>query len=139
MVGTAAHGPRMLALTARHADIWNIGFRTRPGTLETALAAMDAACHAVGRDPATLRRFASVQVNVAGHGLPGETWIADTRVGNTLTGSPEELAAALRRYAALGIEHVQVWLDPNTIAGIESLAPVLDLLDTHPTPHATPS
>ncbi|HEV2072348.1 MAG TPA: LLM class flavin-dependent oxidoreductase, partial [Thermomicrobiales bacterium] len=34
MVGTAVHGPRMVRLAARYADIWNIGFRTRPGTLQ---------------------------------------------------------------------------------------------------------
>jgi alkanesulfonate monooxygenase SsuD/methylene tetrahydromethanopterin reductase-like flavin-dependent oxidoreductase (luciferase family) len=128
MVGTAAHGPRMLSLTARYADIWNIAFRTAPGTLPAAVAAMDAACRAVGRDPASLRRFASLQVNVAGHGEPGDHWIADTRAGNALSGSPEELAATVRAYGDAGIEHVQVWLDPNTIAGIEALAPVLELL-----------
>ena len=28
-----------------------------------------------------------------------------------------------------GITHVQLWIEPNTIAGIEAFAPVLDLLD----------
>jgi alkanesulfonate monooxygenase SsuD/methylene tetrahydromethanopterin reductase-like flavin-dependent oxidoreductase (luciferase family) len=129
MIGTAAHGPRMLRLTATYADTWNIGFRTAPGTFQEAMAAMDAACRAIGRDPATLRRSASLQVNMPGHGKPGECWVADTRVGNTLSGTPEELAATLRAYAAAGIGHVQVWLDPNTIEGMEAFAPVLALLE----------
>ena len=35
----------------------------------------------------------------------------------------------LAAYAAEGISHIQIVLDPNTPAGIEALAPVLDLLD----------
>ncbi|MHB1473140.1 MAG: LLM class flavin-dependent oxidoreductase [Dermatophilaceae bacterium] len=47
-------GPRMLALTAAHADVWN----TR-GPVERVvprMAALDEACRAIGRDPATLVR-----------------------------------------------------------------------------------
>ena len=131
MVGTSTHGPRMLALTARHADAWNAGFRTTPGTIQMVTDAIDAACRDVGRDPSTLRRSAALQVNVAGHGRPGDYWVADARVGRALSGSPEELAAALRTYAAAGIGHVQVWLDPNTIAGIEAFAPVLEMLEAN--------
>ena len=46
-----------------------------------------------------------------------------------LTGSPEELAEAFRAYAREGISHVQVVLDPNTLKGIEALAPALERLD----------
>ena len=57
----AAMGPVMLRHTARHADIWNsISFaKTFEAQLdETRLrvAAIDARCAALGRDPATLRR-----------------------------------------------------------------------------------
>ena len=45
------------------------------------------------------------------------------------SGSSEELADLLRGYAREGITHVQVWLDPSTVAGVEAFAPVLDLLD----------
>jgi hypothetical protein len=34
-----------------------------------------------------------------------------------------------RGYAAAGIDHVQVLLAPNTLAGIEAFAPVLERLD----------
>jgi hypothetical protein len=46
-----------------------------------------------------------------------------------LTGSPAELAAGLRAYAEIGVGHLQVWLEPATLAGIEAFAPVLDILD----------
>jgi hypothetical protein len=46
-----------------------------------------------------------------------------------IAGSAEEIATALRQYADIGISHVQVWIEPNTIAGIELFAPVLEILD----------
>ena len=48
---------------------------------------------------------------------------------NALRGSPEVLAEGLRSYARAGFTHVQIWLEPATIPGIEAFAPVLELLD----------
>lgn len=57
----AALGPRMLALAARHADIWNslsfqADFADQLAETRARCAAMDNACAAIGRDPDTLRR-----------------------------------------------------------------------------------
>lgn len=57
----AALGPRMLALAAQHADIWNslsfqADFADQLAETRSRCAAVDAACEAIGRDPATLRR-----------------------------------------------------------------------------------
>ena len=49
-------------------------------------------------------------------------------VAEPLTGSPEEIAATLRAFAAEGIAHMQVYPIPNTLAGIEALAPVMELV-----------
>ncbi len=38
------------------------------------------------------------------------------------------MAALLTSFAGEGISHVQVWLEPNAMAGIDAFAPVLDLL-----------
>lgn len=49
--------PRMLALTAKHADIWNAR-----GTVEEARAGnelLDESCHAIGRDPGQIMRSIS--------------------------------------------------------------------------------
>ena len=122
-IGTV--GPRMLELTARHADAWNAWFDKTGNRVENVPAlrdAVDAACAAVGRDPATLERTLAVNVEVGPHA-------PSTMSAPPLTGSPEELAAGLRAYAAAGIGHVQVWLEPNTPAGIAAFAPVLELLD----------
>lgn len=55
-------GPRMLRLTARHADIWNgIGTPDEGRALNDRL---DEACRAEGRDPATLVRGVSPSLNL---------------------------------------------------------------------------
>jgi alkanesulfonate monooxygenase SsuD/methylene tetrahydromethanopterin reductase-like flavin-dependent oxidoreductase (luciferase family) len=46
-----------------------------------------------------------------------------------LEGSPEEVAESLLGFAREGISPLQVWLAPNTLAGVEAFAPVLELLD----------
>jgi hypothetical protein len=43
--------------------------------------------------------------------------------------NPEQAAAILRRYADEGISHVQLVLDPITVASIEECAPILAALN----------
>jgi len=50
---------------------------------------------------------------------------ADVKSGG---GSPEEIVEGLLGFARKGISHLQVWLAPNTPAGIEAFEPVLELL-----------
>ncbi len=45
-----------------------------------------------------------------------------------LTGSPEAIAAGLRRYRELGADHIQVQLRPNRLETIEALRPVIEVL-----------
>jgi alkanesulfonate monooxygenase SsuD/methylene tetrahydromethanopterin reductase-like flavin-dependent oxidoreductase (luciferase family) len=57
----AAMGPVMLGHAARHADIWNSisfakTFEAQLDETRSRVAAIDAKCAAIGRDPATLRR-----------------------------------------------------------------------------------
>jgi len=127
MVGTT--GPRMLRLAAQHADAWNAWF-TRFGNRPEGIAAIrekvDAACAAVGRDPATLARTVAVLVQLEGQDVA-------RRGGRQekvppLRGSPQELADQLRGFAAEGISHVQLVVDPITVRSIERLAPVLHTL-----------
>ena len=123
LIGTKGH--RMMRLAARYADSWNADWVV-PEALPEHLARVDAACAEVGRDPATLERTASTHID-----LPGveRRPFGDPR--RRTTGTPEELAAFLRRFGDAGITHVQVWLAPSTPAGIEAFAPVLALLDGH--------
>jgi F420-dependent oxidoreductase-like protein len=55
-------GPRMLQLTARYADIWNVV--GMPEDASEANRRLDAACAAEGRDPATLVRTISPRINL---------------------------------------------------------------------------
>lgn len=126
MVGTL--GPRMLRLTATYADLWNADWTRHPDELTPLLAIVDAACDEVGRDPATLGRTASVLIDLpSAAGRGGRS--PRTRNRPPDPRSPEEIADLLRAYAAIGISHAMVWLDPFTPAGIEEFAPVLELLD----------
>jgi probable F420-dependent oxidoreductase len=125
MVGTFG-APKMTRLIARHAEIWNVWaqhFGNRAAGLQPLLEDLDRACDEVGRDPSTLARTAAVMVDFDNpYGRPGQAV-------PSLTGTPEELAAEMRAYAALGVSHIQLYPDPCTVAGIEALAPMLEILD----------
>ncbi|MCC6790058.1 MAG: hypothetical protein IT336_00140 [Thermomicrobiales bacterium] len=125
MIGTF-HGERMMRLTAQHADSWNVWAQftgNRASGIPALREKMDAICADVGRDPKTLGRSAAVMVDFEGaYGRPGQAV-------PSLTGTPEELAEEFRAYAREGIDHLQLYPDPCTVAGIEALAPVLEILD----------
>jgi alkanesulfonate monooxygenase SsuD/methylene tetrahydromethanopterin reductase-like flavin-dependent oxidoreductase (luciferase family) len=123
LIGALANRRRMLELTARYADAWNgwvVGGRSRPDVVASMREAVDAACRAVGRDPATLERTLAIAVALRER----EIWGAEP-----VSGSAEEVAEALRGFAREGISHVQVVLNPATAEGIEEMALVLDRLD----------
>lgn len=128
-------GPRMLRLTAQYADLWNTFLPVTPEDLPDALGPLDAALAAAGRDPATLTRVLTLPVDIPGlRQHPSSTAYgvdraAESDTGGVLSGPPEVIAERLRAYAQAGIGHVIIWLDPDTIDGIEAFAPVLELLD----------
>ena len=129
MIGS--EGPRMLRIALPHVQSWNAWyawFGNRPEGLGPLLAKVDAACREVGRDPATLERTCAVLVALSG-AVGRSSGDRAARDIPPLSGSPEELADALRAFAAAGIGHVQLVLDPNTLGAIEEFAPVLALLD----------
>ena len=104
--------PRMHRVLAEHADLWNgwLAFwRSWPDAVPALQAEVDAACLAYGRDPATLGRTVSPLV------VFPDLDPAPTRPEvEALVGSCEELAAAFANFAAAGVSHLQVQLDPNT-------------------------
>ena len=131
MIGARADRPRALRLAARAADYWNIFAFNRAEETNEARAAVDAACVAAGRDPATLRKTVGVLIDLPG--VPSEGLSAGFSAYRAprkpLTGSVEEIAAGLRAFARAGVEHVQLWLAPSTMAGIDAFRPVLEQLD----------
>ena len=129
MIGS--NGPRMLRATMPYADAWNSWYNdldNRPEGVAPLRTIVDEACRAVGRDPAEVERTGAVLVRLPdGSGrLQGD--LAQGQMP-AVGSEPEELAATLRAFAAEGISHVQLVLDPITKPSIEALAPVLTLLD----------
>jgi alkanesulfonate monooxygenase SsuD/methylene tetrahydromethanopterin reductase-like flavin-dependent oxidoreductase (luciferase family) len=123
LIGALANRPRMLELAARYADAWNgwvVGDRSHPDVVAPMREAVDAACRAVGRDPATLERTLAIGVALSGR----EIWGAEP-----VRGSAAEVAEKLRAFAREGIAHVQVFLNPATAEGIAEMARVLEHLD----------
>jgi alkanesulfonate monooxygenase SsuD/methylene tetrahydromethanopterin reductase-like flavin-dependent oxidoreductase (luciferase family) len=124
-------GPRMLEIAAPHVDSWNAwfdAFGNRPEGIAPLRERVDAAALAAGRDPAAIERTVAVLVRLpGGRGrLQGDT--AKDSVP-AVTGSSSEIAATLRAFAAEGIAHVQLVVDPITLASLDALAPVLEELD----------
>jgi probable F420-dependent oxidoreductase len=130
MVGSS--GPRMLAATLPHVAAWNAWYadtENSPAGVPRLRAVVDEACAAVGRDPAEVELTVAVLVR-----MPGGTGrvMGDTNPrmdAPPLQGSPEAIAAGLRAYAAEGIGHVQLVVDPITEASVAALAPALEALD----------
>jgi len=118
MVGTS--GPRMLRITARYADAWNTVWHTSAEQIAEKMAAVDAACREVDRDPATLVRTAGG--NIALPGYLGKR-------PDPFTGEPEAIADMLRGFRDVGIQHFVCGLDPCTPQSVEGFARVIELLD----------
>ncbi len=118
LVGTSGH--RMLRISARFADAWNTVWHTDPAAVMEKMALVDAACHDVGRDPATLVRTAGG--NVAADGYTGVR-------PDPMRGSPEEIVDKLRAFQDLGLAHFVVGLDPCTPKSLEAFARTIELFD----------
>jgi probable F420-dependent oxidoreductase len=121
-------GPRLLRLAARYADQWNTGYMGKPETMAGPFARIDAACREVGRDPGTLAVTALI-------GL----WFPDLQEkkpgfsDNPLTGTAQEIAAAMRGYADLGVQHIMFQIAPYTPASRQRITEALQLY--RGTPH----
>ncbi len=129
MIGS--EGPRMLRLALPHVASWNAWyawFGNQPAGLAPLRAKVDAACVEAGVDPARIERTCAALIALEGAGGRPSGNTANRGV-SPLTGTTGELAESLRAYAAAGISHLQLVLDPNTVESIEAFAPVLELLD----------
>ena len=124
-------GDRMLAIGAPYIDAWNAWFAdtgNRPDGVAPLRAKVDAAAQAAGRDPASIERTVAVQVRLPGGRGRVQGDFAKSAV-SALEGPPEHIAQELRAYAGEGIGHVQLVLDPISLASLEAFATVLEILD----------
>ncbi len=130
MVGSI--GPRMLEITLPYVEQWNVWYRqtgNTPEGLEPILHQVDAACRAVGRDPATLEKTSAVFVGMPGSSGRLTKYDANEVAAPAFEGSLTAIADKLREYAALGLAEVQLVVDPITIESVQALAPMLAELD----------
>ncbi len=127
---------KTLRIVAEHADLWNC--YGDPAEVADASAELDAHCAAVGRDPATIARtvthnvvvrdtrdaaLAAFEAYARRHAMqPGED-------SPDLAGSPAEVAAGLRAFAALGVtESYWVMRVPRDLETVRRAAEVRALL-----------
>ncbi len=127
-----SNGPRMLRIAAPHVDAWNTWYAdtgNAPGGVAPLSAAVDAAAREVGRDPAAIARTVAVHVRMPGG--RGRTMGNDSTTARIvpLEGDADTIAAGLRAYADVGVDEVQIVLDPIDRPSVELLAAVLPILD----------
>lgn len=124
MLGTT--GEKMLRLTGRYADQWNVWLASTdssPDRMPALNASVDAACADVGRDPASLERTVSIMVDLHGSSdIPASMGRGEAK---PVTGSAAEIATTIRRFADERVTHIQMYLVPNTVETIRAFEPVL--------------
>lgn len=111
MIG--AFRPKMLRLTARHANWWNVS-STRIEDYRSYLQVFERACDEVGRDPATVRRTWGggcvcapteqeiAELAAARPGLEGETMY---QAGEDMVGTPQQLIEQMQPFVELGVDY----------------------------------
>jgi probable F420-dependent oxidoreductase len=115
----AADGPRMLRIAARDADAWATAWYGMPERrLRESLADFEAALADMGRDPASVQRFAGIRAV-----LPD---VVDDDEDPSVVIEPGALAQAIDAYATLGFDHLIVGLEPKNEASLDALAGAVD-------------
>jgi alkanesulfonate monooxygenase SsuD/methylene tetrahydromethanopterin reductase-like flavin-dependent oxidoreductase (luciferase family) len=126
LMASLQNAPRMTRLTAQYADMWHgllVFGRSAADAVPPLRATVDAACANAGRDPATLTRTMAVEVAFPAMD-PGATVF-----GQPIRGSTEEIAAACWAFADEGISHLMLLLSPATLAPLEAIGRVIELMD----------
>ena len=114
--------PRSYRIAARWADEFNLS-SSGPDRAREAYAAVDDACRAIGRDPATIARSTMAGVLIgrteremadrlsdaaATFGSEDDGAWLEERLERWITGTPDEARAAVRRYEAAGVERIML-------------------------------
>lgn len=122
MVGSEKASKRMLKLAAKYGDLWNTGYMGRPETMTEPIANIKAACNRAKRDPTSIGITALI-------GL----WFPDLQTNkpaffdNPITGTPEEIAEAIRGYEKLGVQHIMFQCEPYSPVARQRLTEALHL------------
>lgn len=115
LVGSS--GPRMLAITMPHVDAWNIWFDdydNDPARLPEKIAVVDEAARVAGRDTADIAKTAALLVQLADEPV--------RRISRNPIVGIDAMLEALTAMDQVGIDHVQLVLDPITVETTELAA-----------------
>jgi len=122
----AAKGPRMLELTARRADAWNLAWFGLPDErLARVRGELLAACERVGRDRADLEITVGIIVR---YGAAVEAAAAADPPRAGLSGTTRSIANGLRAHIDAGASHLILSLEPATSATVAELAEAVALV-----------
>ena len=122
LVGSSG-SPRSYRLAARYADEYNISSASDPESVRRIHADIDAACEAIGRDPATLARSAMIGVLIGRDEAElkdrlaamirtlgddaDEDWLAEREL-RWITGTPDSARETVRGFAAAGLDRIML-------------------------------
>ena len=115
--------PRSYRLATRYAEEFNLSSASGPDKVRAVNAALDAACQAIGRDPATLTRSAMVGVLIGRSDGEmqdrtnamirtlgddaDEDWLSE-REQRWITGTPDRARETVDRLAAAGVQRIML-------------------------------
>ena len=129
MIGS--EGPRVLSIALPHVHMWN-GWHAWYGNTPDGAAELnmkvDAACSETGVDATTIERTVTVLVRTP-WGSDEPKGSPNRRSSHPIGGSPEQVAESLAAFASVGMDEIQLVVDPITTESIEWLGGVLGLLD----------
>ncbi|HRA46855.1 MAG TPA: LLM class flavin-dependent oxidoreductase [Thermomicrobiales bacterium] len=123
MIGS--RGAKILHDTLPYVDYWNGWFAWTGNTAAGYLPLrdeIDTAARECGREPAEVVRTMAILLS-----FPGSTYPVDPRA-TLIQGEPEQLAEAVLDLHALGVDHIQVVLQPNGPAEVERFGRVLEII-----------
>jgi alkanesulfonate monooxygenase len=122
LVGSGG-SPRSYRLAARYADEYNISSASDPDSVRRIYADIDAACAAIGRDPATVTRSAMIGVLIGRDEAEvqerlqamtrtlgddaDEDWLVEREL-RWITGTPDRARETVRGFAAAGVERIML-------------------------------
>lgn len=122
----AGHGPRTVGLAVKYADIWS-GYATTsslPDAFVDLIELVDRTCEQQARDPASLGRSIGIFLE------PNDQGLAEgIGLGVPMTGSVEEAAAAIQRFAEMGVTMVEIAPVPFDGQTMDYLARLIQVLD----------
>jgi alkanesulfonate monooxygenase SsuD/methylene tetrahydromethanopterin reductase-like flavin-dependent oxidoreductase (luciferase family) len=115
------NGPRAQRNAVHHADIWScyVEERAHVDELKPRVTSLEKTCDELGRDPGSIGR--AVGVGVRPFDAAGAS-------DSSISGTPEQIATALRSFRDVGFIQVDLMVSPGTIAAVEAVAPVIELL-----------